>query len=76
MVAPADPTAEEVLGRSVSPKPAVTASSATPSASAPTWVMIVATPVPNSWALVSTTALPSTYTRARACWAGMNRGTG
>ena len=76
IVAPADPTADEVLGRSLSPAAALTASRGTPRASAPTCVIIVRTPVPNSGVPVSTTALPSAYRRARACCTGMNSGTG
>ena len=76
MPAPDDPTADEVFGRSVSPTSSRTASIGRPSASAATCVITVVVPVPNSWALVATVALPSKYTRARACWVGMKNATG
>ena len=59
MPAPAEPTAAVLLGRSVSPAWNSMSRSATPSASAPTWVAMVSTPVPNSCVEVCTMALPS-----------------
>ncbi len=74
--APADPTAEVLLGRSVSPACTSMACRATPSASAPTCVAIVSTPVPISCVEVCTTALPSARMRARARCGGMKNATG
>ena len=76
MPAPADPTAELTLGRSVSPDANRTSDSGTPRASAPTCAIAVVTPVPNSCVPASTTARPSAYSRARARCTGMNSGTG
>jgi hypothetical protein len=66
--APAEPTAEEVFGSSVSPSSKRTRSSGMPSPSAATCDIAVATPVPNSWVPHWTTALPSAYRRASARW--------
>ena len=59
MPAPAEPTAAAMLGRSVSPFSNAQRVHGTPRASAATWVIAVATPVPNSGVPACTTALPS-----------------
>ena len=76
MPAPAEPTAAVLLGRSVSPAWNSMSRSATPSASAPTWVAMVSTPVPNSCVEVCTIALPSAKMRARARCGGMKNAIG